>query len=703
MLNTYVDPVKNRNYSPVMRRLAASFGGVGLVAVALMGFAPASMAAGEADYIVLYKPGTNVTAEVRSEEARGNDVQDVYRSAVKGLVAPLDSADVARLRNDSDVLLVERDGPVRAFAAGPRDQSPATWGLDRIDQRSLPLNNRIATDQNGFGVNAYIIDTGILSSHNEFTGRMLSGYDAVGDGNGTSDCNGHGTHVAGTVGGSTYGVAPQVNLIPVRVLNCSGSGSYSGVIAGIDWATANHVAGQPAVANMSLGGGYSAAINTAVANATADGIAMVVAAGNSNADACSYSPASAPSAITVGATTSTDARAYFSNYGSCVDIFAPGYGITSAWNSSNSATNTISGTSMASPHVAGAAALVLSRDATANPGQVSGALTNAATTGVVTDRGAGSPDGLLFTGASSIPSPAPTPTPAPAPAPSAPANDNFADAPAITVGAPIDGTTTNSTHESGEPAHVGSAYGSARSIWYRWTAPSDGVLSLTTQGSAYDTLMAVYVGDSLGSLSAKAANDDFGGGLWSSVSFGVSGGTTYRIAIDGWGGASGTTRLSSNFAAAPTPTPTPTPTPDPTPTPTPDPTPDPTPAPDPTPDPAPNPVPGIIAPVSSTVNAVGRTATTGVTCQPSTDDGNDASCAAYLRLDTPLGDSVRGIRLAIDESGQVSFRLSAAMARRVTQRGTVAVRLVVVQAAGRATYRMNLVRAGSAARRSASR
>ncbi|MBU3674281.1 MAG: hypothetical protein FGM34_04410, partial [Solirubrobacteraceae bacterium] len=197
--------MKTRSQAPVLRRIAISAGLLAAAAGAALAAATPSQAAGEADYIVLYKAGTNVTAEARSEEARGNDVQDVFRSAVKGIVAPLDSADVRRLRSDPDVLVVERDGRVETLAAGPRDQTPATWGLDRIDQRALPLNNRITTDQNGFGVKAYIIDTGILSSHTQFTGRMLAGYDAVGDGNGTSDCNGHGTHVAGTVGGTAYG------------------------------------------------------------------------------------------------------------------------------------------------------------------------------------------------------------------------------------------------------------------------------------------------------------------------------------------------------------------------------------------------------------------------------------------------------------------------------------------------------------------
>ncbi|MDP4672862.1 MAG: S8 family peptidase, partial [Solirubrobacteraceae bacterium] len=392
----------------------------------IVALAPAQAAAAgtSSDYIVLYESSAGLTQKVASEEARGNDVQDVFRSAVKGYVASLDSADVARLRAQDGVLLVEKDKPVEALSAGPRSGLASSWGLDRIDQRTLPLNSQISTSQNGFGVTAYIIDTGIRADHSQFGGRVAVGYDAIGDGQNTNDCNGHGTHVAGTVGGSSYGVAPQVSLVAIRVLDCGGSGSTSGVIAGINWATANHAAGVPAVANMSLGGGYSAALNTATQNAIADGITFAVAAGNENANACNSSPASTPNALTVGSTTSSDARSSFSNWGSCVDIFAPGSGITSAWSTSSTATNTISGTSMASPHVAGAAALLLSASPASTPAQVASAMGNAATTGVVNDAGTGSPNRLLYTGESSTPNPTPEPPPAPAPTP--PANDNFA-------------------------------------------------------------------------------------------------------------------------------------------------------------------------------------------------------------------------------------------------------------------------------------
>ncbi len=513
---------KYRRRAPI----TALLGVVGVLALAPAG---AQAAGSETDYIVLYKSGANLTQKVQSEEARGNDVQDVFRSAVKGFVAPLDAADVARLRARSDVLLVEKDKPVRALSAGPRSGLAASWGLDRIDQRTLPLNSEISTSENGFGITAYIIDTGIRADHNEFGGRVTVGFDAIGDGQNTNDCNGHGTHVAGTVGGATYGVAPQVSLVAVRVLNCASDGSTAGVIGGIDWATANHAAGVPAVASMSLGGSYSAALNLATQNAITDGISFAVAAGNENADACNFSPASTPTAITVGATTLTDARSlnsdWGSNWGSCVDIFAPGSSITSAWNTSSTAIETISGTSMAAPHVAGAAALILSGSLSSTPAQVATALTDASTTGVVANPGRGSANRLLFTGAASVPQPPPL---------TAPANDNFANAVELSSLAAVAGTTVAATYESGEPNHASS--GAAASIWYSWTAADDGTLALKTEGSNYDTLLAAYSGSAVSDLTQRAANDDASGASWSQVSFSVTAGTVYRIAVDGYGG-----------------------------------------------------------------------------------------------------------------------------------------------------------------------
>ena len=348
-------------------------------------------------YIVVLKDGTaNDDSERAQKQARdaGGEVKHQYDSALKGFSAKLTPKALADLRQDADVAFVEADAVVTADST--LTQTGATWGLDRIDQSNLPLTSTYTYQQNGSGVKAYVIDTGIRSTHRELSGRVLAGATAIGDGRGAQDCNGHGTHVAGTIGGTTYGVAKAVSLVPVRVLDCSGSGSTSGVIAGINWVTTDHGAGQPAVANMSLGGGVSAALDQPVDASIADGVTYAIAAGNSNADACNYSPARTAAAITVGATTSTDARASFSNYGACVDLFAPGQNITSAWATNNNATNTISGTSMATPHVAGAAALVLSSNSTWTPAMVRDDLVSDASANVLAGVGMGSPNLLLW-------------------------------------------------------------------------------------------------------------------------------------------------------------------------------------------------------------------------------------------------------------------------------------------------------------------
>lgn len=351
------------------------------------------------------EPGENSNAETVASElgiVYGGRIDKVYKHVLNGFSVEMNENQAERLSEDPRVQFVEEDGEVYANAT----QTGATWGLDRIDQRDRPMDGNYNYTPTGSGVNAYIIDTGIRRTHADFGGRAFIGYDAIGDGQNSNDCNGHGTHVAGTVGGSTYGVAKSVRLYAVRVLNCTGSGSNSGVIAGVDWVKNNHV--KPAVANMSLGGGASSALDTAVNNAIAAGVSFAVAAGNDNVDACNSSPARVANAITVGSTTSSDARSSFSNYGTCLDIFAPGSSITSAWYTGDTTTNTISGTSMASPHVAGVAALYLQGNTTASPTTVRDTIVNTSSTSKLTGIGTGSPNRLLYSLLSGSTAPAPS-------------------------------------------------------------------------------------------------------------------------------------------------------------------------------------------------------------------------------------------------------------------------------------------------------
>ncbi|WP_328503786.1 S8 family peptidase [Streptomyces sp. NBC_00457] len=346
-------------------------------------------------YIVTLKKSAGLKAASSAGKSLvkeyGGTVKKTFGTVLNGYTATLSATEAKQLAADPAVASVEQNQRVHLTDT---TQTNAPWGLDRSDQTSLPLSGTYTyPDSAGSGVTVYVIDTGVRITHSQISGRATYGYDAVDGDTTASDGNGHGTHVATTIAGSTYGIAKKANIVGVRVLNNAGSGTTAGVVAGIDWVTANHSG--PSVANMSLGGGASTALDTAVANSIASGVTYAVAAGNSSANASSYSPARVASAITVGATTNTDAKASYSNYGSILDIFAPGSSITAGWYTSDTATNTISGTSMATPHVAGAAAVYLANHTSSTPAQVASALTGGATTGVVTSPGTGSPNRLL--------------------------------------------------------------------------------------------------------------------------------------------------------------------------------------------------------------------------------------------------------------------------------------------------------------------
>jgi subtilisin family serine protease len=359
---------------------------------ALAGSAPALASEGRAGdripgrYIVVVKQDRDPAAVARWQDARDRHVF----STVHGFSAALNATQVRALRASARVDYVEPDRVVTATATQNMDASGQPWGLDRIDQRNLPLSRNYTWNAAGAGVRAYVIDTGIATGLADFGGRASNVYDAFG-GNG-ADCNGHGTHVAGTIGGTTYGVAKSALLRGVRVLNCSGSGSTSGIIAALDWVRRNSI--HPAVANMSLGGGFSSSLNTATTNLANSGVFVAVAAGNESQNACNVSPASTAAAYTTAASDRTDLRASFSNYGSCVDGYAPGVSVKSDWYTGG--TNTISGTSMASPHVAGVGALYKSTFGDAPSSTVAGWITSNATVNVIRSNPSGTPNRLLY-------------------------------------------------------------------------------------------------------------------------------------------------------------------------------------------------------------------------------------------------------------------------------------------------------------------
>ncbi|WP_281902369.1 S8 family peptidase [Phytohabitans aurantiacus] len=360
--------------------------------------APGAEAVPGSYVVVLKDGGAAVPAQAKALAGKHRaTVRKTFSHALRGFSATMSEAQAKALAGDPAVKFVQPNVIHRVSAT---QTNPPSYGLDRIDQRNRPVNSAYTYNTTASNVHAYIIDTGIRTTHNDFNGRATSGFDAI-DGGAADDCHGHGTHVAGTVGGTAYGVAKGVQLVAVRVLDCEGSGTTEQVVAGIDWVTANAV--KPAVANMSLGGGADTVLDNAVRRSiTEGGVSYAIAAGNGflglfALDACTQSPARVAEALTVSATDSSDRKASWANRGTCVDVFAPGINIPSTWNTSNTATNTISGTSMATPHVAGAAALFLANNTSATPAQVHAAIVNNATTGVVVSPGSGSPNRLLYT------------------------------------------------------------------------------------------------------------------------------------------------------------------------------------------------------------------------------------------------------------------------------------------------------------------
>jgi hypothetical protein len=513
------------------------------------------------EYIVVLKDELKEVAQLGPESIaqevalkHGGQVLHSYKSALKGFTLRMSEAQVQKLLQDPRVAYVQENGYVQVSAT----QTGATWGIDRVDQTSLPLNQTYNYNNNGSGVHAYIVDTGVRLTHTQFTGRIGNGFDSITTGGTGADCHGHGTHVAGTVGGTTWGIAKGVTIHPVRVLDCSGSGTDAQVIAGIDWVVQNHV--KPAVANMSLGGDASQPLDDAVTNAINAGIVFAIAAGNDSSSACNYSPARTPSAITVGSTTSSDARSSFSNYGTCLDIFAPGSSITSASNSSDTGSTSMSGTSMASPHVAGAAALYLGANPTATPQQVRDALVANGTANKVTSPGTGSPNVLLYTGFIGGGTPPPPDTTAPSTSITSPAG-----------GATVGGTTTISASASDNvgvskvefysgTTLLGTDTSSPYSFDWNTSAVANGTYSLTTKAfdaagnTATSAAVSVTVNNTTGSCTTASQlliNPGFEGTSGWTTSSGVINGTTsgsapYAGTYKAWLNGYGTTR--TNYA-----------------------------------------------------------------------------------------------------------------------------------------------------------
>jgi subtilisin family serine protease len=486
-----------------MRRLlSAGFATAAAVGLSVVATAPAAAAEGQilgtdsataidGSYVVVYKDGAAQAANTTAD-ALGSKVTNRYSHVFNGFAASMSEQQAKRLAADPNVAMVQQNQVLSVTTDQP---NPPSWGLDRVDQRDLPLNNNYSYATTASNVHAYIIDTGADLDHPDFGGRMSSGFDAIDGGPAEDTRQGHGTHVAGTVGGTTYGLAKGVNLVAVRVLNDAGSGTTAQVVAGIDWVTANAI--KPAVANMSLGGGADAVLDAAVAKSISDGgVTYAIASGNSNANACGFSPARVPTAITVNASTRTDARASFSNFGNCTDIFAPGEGITSDW--LNGGTNTISGTSMATPHVAGAAALYLADHPDATPEQVGNALVAASSGNRISNAGSGSPNKLLYTGPD-----ANEPPPSNGACPAATNANDFTIRDNSTVSSPITISGCAGTAGSGATVAVQIVHTYIGDLVVDLVAPDGSVYNLhNREGNGTDNINQTYTVN----LSSETAN-----------------------------------------------------------------------------------------------------------------------------------------------------------------------------------------------------
>jgi subtilisin family serine protease len=508
----------------------------------------------ENEYVVTFRSPAVRSRAVMSVTGRGADVLSLHGGRDPWALVRADAAVVDELRADRSILDIVPNNELRLHRASPSaTQDDPPWGLDRVDQRDLPLSGSYTAPSTGAGVRVYVIDDGIYADHVDFGGRVLPGahlwsFTSSSD----SLCSAHGSHVAGTIGGTYSGVAKEATLVPLRVFDCNGSASEAGVMAAIDWIVDTHPVGSPGIVNMSFGGKPSSVLDARVASAVARGLVVVGAAGNDGSDACDSSPGRSSVVITVGSSTAADGRSSFSSVGPCVDVFAPGSQIESVrLDGTTTGFGPKSGTSMAAPHVAGAVAGLLSQSPDLTPAEVYDRIVGHSTRARIADVGRCSPNRLLHVGA--LASGPPTSSSGRFGHASPPANATFATAASLPLTGTSTGSNVGASCEAGEPSHAGVASGA--SVWWRFTAPRSATVTIDTSGSDFDTVLAVYTGSSVGALTGVAANNDAPGlGTASAVTFDVTEGVTYSVAVDGFAADSGSIRLGvswSSMTAAP--------------------------------------------------------------------------------------------------------------------------------------------------------